>query len=367
MKKRIHSLRVNLGKRSYSIKIGYGILTDTGSLLENLGIGREGFIITNRTINRLHGKCLVRSLRQKGFYVRTITVADSETSKSYRIFSNLIEKIASEDKGVRPFIIAFGGGVIGDLAGFIAASYRRGVPLVQIPTTLVAQVDSSIGGKVAIDLPIAKNMVGAFYQPKIVITDVSLLNTLPLREIECGLSEIIKYAVIQSKSFFKYLERNMKALKRLQRTQIEYVTRRCCRIKANVVSVDEKDTKGVRAILNFGHTVGHAIEAASGYKGAYNHGEAVAIGMVAAARIAQKLGMVTAADVERMCRIIKKAGLPVRTKGVNAGRILKSLSHDKKFIHRMNRFVLPTEIGSVKLVNNVPIKYITESIREITL
>ncbi|MEA3305458.1 MAG: 3-dehydroquinate synthase, partial [Candidatus Omnitrophota bacterium] len=292
-------------------------------------------------------------------------VPDSESSKSGKIYSGLINKIAGLDKGKRPFIIAFGGGVIGDLAGFVAAVYRRGIPLVQIPTTLVAQVDSSIGGKVAIDLPMAKNLVGAFYQPRIVICDMSVLKSLPEREIKCGLSEIIKYSIISSRKFFDFLHKNIKPLKELKRKNLSHVIRKCCSIKSKIVSADEKDTKGIRIILNYGHTIGHAIEAAVKYSGAYNHGEAIAAGMLAAAIISNKMGMLSSKELIEIGGLINKAGLPVTIKGLKASKILSRYCHDKKFIDGTNRFVLPIKIGKVKLTENVPAKLIKDAVDEI--
>lgn len=362
----MRDLKVKLGNRSYSIKIGGGILTKTGSYLLRLGVGRNGVIITNPKIKRLYGNILKTSLIKKGINAHILTIPDSESSKSYRIVSSLINSIAEVGKLERPFIIAFGGGVVGDVAGFVAAVYRRGVPLIQIPTTLVAQVDSSIGGKVAIDLPIAKNLVGAFYQPKIVISDIALLRTLPKREIKCGLSEIIKYSIINNRNFFDFLSRNMASLKKLQTRNLKYIIQRCSSIKSNVVSIDEKDTKGVRAILNYGHTIGHAIEAAFGYRGIYNHGEAIAIGMIAAASISNKMGMLSTKEFSDIKNIINKAALPLKCKKVKSSKIFEALCHDKKFIHGVNRFVLPIRVGKVKVVENIPDEFILGVIKEIT-
>ncbi len=361
----MQNLTVKLGKRSYSVKIGSGILAKAGTYISCLGIGNNGVIITNPKIKRLYGDILKKSLVKNGMDVSVITVPDSETSKSYKVFSGLINKIAKSDKGRKPFIVAFGGGVVGDLAGFVAATYRRGVPLVQIPTTLVAQVDSSIGGKVAIDLAVAKNLVGAFYQPKIVISDISLLRTLPRREIKCGLSEVIKYSIINSKPFFDFLSRNITSLEKLQKKNLEYVAKKCCSIKSKIISLDELDTKGIRAILNYGHTIGHAIEAASGYIGRYNHGEAVAIGMVAAASISNKTGMLSAKELSKIKKIITRAGLPTKIRGLKSSKIFEALSHDKKFIHGINKFILPVRIGKVKVVENIPKDFIIEAINEI--
>jgi len=360
----MHNLAVKLGKRSYSIKIGNGILAKTGAYLSLLGIGKNSVIITNPKIKRLYVNILKKSLIKEDITAHILTVPDSESSKSYKILSDLINSVAKLDKGERPFIMAFGGGVIGDLAGFVAAVYRRGVPLIQIPTTLVAQVDSSIGGKVAIDLPIAKNLVGAFHQPKIVISDISLLKTLPEREVMCGLSEIIKYSIISSRRFFDFISRNITSLKKLQNKTLKYAIRRCCLIKSKIVSMDEKDTKGVRAILNYGHTIGHAIEAASRYRGAYNHGEAIAIGMVAAANIANKMGMLKSKDLMDIKNVINKAGLPIHVQGLKSSKILEAISHDKKFIHGINRFILPARIGKVWVVENIPQRFVLEAIKE---
>lgn len=362
----MRDIKVRLGKRTYCIKIGSSILSKTGKYILHLSIGQNAIIITNSKIKRLYGSILEKSLAKSGISYSLFTVPDSESSKSYTVMDDLIGKIAMADKGKKPFIIAFGGGVIGDLAGFVAAVYRRGVPLVQIPTTLVAQVDSAIGGKVAIDLPVAKNLMGAFYQPKIVIADTSLLKTLPAREIKCGLSEIIKYSIISSRGFFDFLSKKITSLKKLRGKEVKYVIRKCCSIKAGVVNADEKDTKGIRMILNYGHTIGHAIEAASGYKGSYNHGEAVAIGMLAAASISRKINMISEKEVGEIRKLLSRAGLPAKARRFKSSKIFESLSHDKKFTQGINRFVLPVRIGKVRVVKNIPKDIIMDAIKEIT-
>ncbi len=356
-------IKVNLGRNSYKIKIGSGIIKKAGSCLSRLAVGKDGIIITNPSVNRLYGKALRESLKCAGITAHTEIVPDSETSKSPKTFFHLINKIARTDKGKKPFIIALGGGVIGDLAGFVAAVYRRGVPFVEIPTTLLAQVDSSIGGKVAIDAPFAKNLVGAFYQPAVVISDTSVLKSLPKREVRCGLSEIIKYSVIDSRSFFNFLKKNIGEIMRLDRKRLEYAIKKCCEIKAKIVMADEKDVKGVRAALNYGHTIGHAIEAASGYGTIYNHGEAIAIGMVAAANISSKLGMLSKKDAAMITGLIAQAGLPTRIKKIKFQKIMNAQIYDKKFAHGMNAFVLPIRIGKVAIVKNVPKDLIGESVR----
>jgi len=366
MKEGMKKIKFELGKNSYSVLIGGGLIRKSGSIITDLEIGSQGIIITNSKIYGLYGGLLTKSLAECDIKVRTLKVPDSESSKSQSALLELLAKIAKFDKGIKPFIIAFGGGVIGDLAGFVSAIYRRGVPLVQIPTTLVAQVDSSMGGKVAIDLDVAKNLVGAFHQPKVVISDTHLLKSLPEKEIKCGLSEIIKYAVISDRKLFGYLERNIGAAKHLRKDFLDRVILRSADIKARVVSKDERDTKGIRAILNFGHTLGHAIESATGYSGSYTHGEAIAIGMAAAAFMAVRMGMLGERDLKRIISLIKKADLPISARKVKVKKILNSLGHDKKFVEGSNTFILPTAIGKVKVVKAVPRRVVEEGIAYIT-
>lgn len=356
---------VKLGKDSYPIKIGRGILKRTGLFVSRMRLGKDAVIITNTGINRLYGRSLQNSLKGEGISAHTEIVADSEASKSHKTFFRVINHITRFDRGKKPFIIALGGGVVGDLAGFVAAVYRRGVPLIQIPTTLLAQVDSSVGGKAAIDTPFAKNLVGVFYQPRAVIADTAVLKTLPQREISSGLSEIIKYAVISSSSFFDFLDNNLSSLKKMDQNKIEYAIKKCCEIKAKIVSLDEKDASGIRAILNYGHTVGHAVETAGGYGKRYNHGEAVALGMIAAANISCKSGMLSQEELSRIKDIIGKAGLPIKISGIRFSKIWAAQLHDKKFARGINAFVLPQKIGKAVVVKNVPKDLVRAAIREI--
>ena len=356
-------VRVALRQRSYDIVIGRGHLKRAGIFLKKLGLGSDAVIITNRRILNLYGKSLAGTLKKSGFAVTFLLVPDSEKAKSGEVAIALLNKIAAYDKYRRLFLIALGGGVVGDLTGFIASIYKRGVPYVQIPTTLLAQVDSSIGGKTAIDLPAAKNLAGAFYQPKIVICDTSILSSLPKRQLKSGMAEIIKYGVIKDRELFGYLEKNYARILDAEANTLEFVISRSGRIKAEVVSKDELDTKGLRAILNYGHTTGHAIEAASSYSGQYDHGQAVAIGMGTAADMAVRLKMLSPGDAERIKALIKKCGLPLRAKGLSTSRIYGSFAHDKKFIRGKNRLVLPTGIGHVRIVEGVPERIITEVIK----
>jgi len=347
-------IRVPLKDRSYDIVVGRGLLKNCGAEIKRLALGSDAIVITNKRLAGLYKGQLESSLKRSGFTVRFELVPDSEKAKSIAVATRLLAGISAYDVHKSIFIIAFGGGVVGDLAGFVAASYKRGVPYVQVPTTLLAQVDSAIGGKVAVDLPVAKNLVGAFYQPRLVLSDVSLIKSLPLRQIRNGLAEVIKYGVIKDRSIFAFLEANCRKVLNGDGRALEYLIARCSRIKAGVVAKDERDAKGVRAILNYGHTMGHAIEAASGYSNRYNHGEAVAIGMIIASRVSASLGRVGPGEVLRIEALVRMAGLPVIAKGLKFGDIYKAHLHDKKFVRGKNRFVLPVKIGAVKVVEGVP-------------
>ncbi|MFC1753453.1 3-dehydroquinate synthase [Thermoproteota archaeon] len=354
-------IKVSLGKRSYPIALEENLLLKSGSILRKLDIGRDAIIITNSYLRKKFGKKLSRSLSDKDLSNKFYIVPDSEKAKSIRHCLDLVDKIAAYDKKKEIFLIALGGGVIGDLTGFIAAIYKRGVPFVQIPTTLLAQIDSAIGGKTAIDLKVAKNLVGAFYQPRAVIIDTGLLASLPKRQIKSGLAEVIKYAVIKDRTLFSFLERNHTRVTSLNKKTIEHIEEKCIKIKAWVVARDEKEKKGIRTILNFGHTVGHAIESAGGYD-KYNHGEAISIGMVCAADIANRLGLLRKKELERIIGIIKLYQLPTKIRGVHTGKILNSLARDKKFVRAKNRFVLPVSIGKVIVKKNIPENLIREAI-----
>ncbi|MFA6078481.1 MAG: 3-dehydroquinate synthase [Candidatus Omnitrophota bacterium] len=358
-------IRVSLGDRSYDILIGHGIIKNAGAISRSLDIGKDAVIVTNKTLAGLYRKPLERSFAKAGITTRFELVPDSEKAKSLIVLTRLLQRIASYDKNRSIFIVAFGGGVIGDLAGFTAAIYKRGIPYIQIPTTLLAQVDSSIGGKTAIDLPVAKNLIGAFYQPRAVISDISITGSLSLRQVKNGLAEIIKYGVIKDPRLFSYLEKNYKKILSHNKKALEYAVLSSAAIKARTVEADEFDNKGRRVILNFGHTVGHAIEAASEYAGKYDHGEAVAIGMIAASRIGLELGLADSRDIGRIMCLIKAAGLPVAAKGVRLSRVYNSLLHDKKFAAGRNRFVLPVKIGHVKTVSGVPVDTVKKAIQEV--
>ncbi|MCX5706635.1 MAG: 3-dehydroquinate synthase, partial [Candidatus Omnitrophica bacterium] len=302
-------IKVNLKKRSYNIIVGRDILSRLGKYLVKLRIGKDAYIITNSLVKNKYSKELAGSLTKAGFNFKFKTIPDTEKSKGFAVLSAVIKDLAKFDLKKQTFIIALGGGVVGDLSGFVASVYKRGIPYIQIPTTLLAQVDSSIGGKTAIDLQEGKNLIGAFYQPRLVFSDVKLLATLDKKQLRSGLAEVIKYGVIRDKGLFQYLEAQSKNILKSKLNALEHIVNSSAKIKAGIVQADEKEEKGLRTILNFGHTLGHAIEAAADFK-KYNHGEAVALGMLIASSIGEKLGLIDKNSVRRIEQLIKGAGLP---------------------------------------------------------
>jgi 3-dehydroquinate synthase len=358
------TIRLELKKRSYDIIVGSNILGHLGGYISKLNIGRDAYVITNASIKNRYGNSLEKSLKQSGLSVRFKLVPDTEESKSIEISSLIIKDLAHYDKAKRIFIVAFGGGVIGDLAGFVASVYKRGVSYLQVPTTLLAQVDSSIGGKTAVDLVEGKNLIGAFYQPRLVLSDVKFLKTLDQRQMRSGLAEVIKYGIIKDEKLFDYLEIRYKDILARRELCLEYIVKRCSFIKANIVSSDEREEKGIRTILNFGHTIGHAIEAAANYK-VYNHGEAIAQGMLAALDISKTLNFINPKTAQRIENLIKKVGLPVKIEKVTLEDIIKAHYRDKKFVGLKNRLVLIKGIGKTKIVENVPLAIIKEAIKKL--
>ena len=360
----MHTLNVKLGEHSYNIVTGERILSGLGQAVRALNCGHDAVVVSNPVIMRHHGAALLRSLHKAGLTTLVLEVPSGERSKSAPVAFKLIEKLARHDVRRKLFVVAFGGGVVGDLAGYVAAAYIRGVPYIQVPTTLLAQVDSAIGGKVAVDLPVGKNLVGAFYQPRIVFSDVDVLKSLTLRQIRNGLAEVIKYGIICDKNFFDYVDRNIgRLLKRDQRIMTQVVND-CSTIKARIVECDERETKGVRTILNFGHTIGHAIEAANQYCD-YHHGEAVALGMRAATTISHRCGLLKSVQADKINSLITRAGLPEKLRKVPVPAILKHMEHDKKFKGRTNRFVLATAIGSVRVMDGINRKVIISALEEL--
>ncbi len=351
-------LKLDLGQnKTYEIIIGAYNLSRIGDYLKRRLPANSFFIVTSPVINNLYGKQLESSISNAGFLPDNILIAEvpeGEESKSVDYWLELLGKIYKFDSAIQrqTMILNLGGGVIGDLGGFVAAAYRRGIDYIQIPTTLLANVDSAVGGKVGIDFRNAKNLIGAFYQPKLVWVDLSLLKSLDKRQIRSGLSEIIKYAMICDADLFAYLEEHIYDVLALDMDALKHVVEVSYSIKAEIVQADEFDRNGVRAKLNFGHTVGHAIEAAAGYS-SYTHGEAVAIGMVAACEIAQCLGMFSKSQTKALEDLLVRVGLPVRACNVGLEPVMDSLLHDKKFVRGKNRFVLPSSIGRVELIEDV--------------
>jgi len=355
-------IKVNLGKNSYDILICSNELGRLGACLKRLDIGKDAIIVTNSFIKKLFGSRVEQALISSGFGVRFETVPDSEKSKSEKECMKLLNNVSKFDTRRKVFIVALGGGVVGDLAGFTASIYKRGVPYVQIPTTLLSQVDSAIGGKTAIDLSAGKNLAGAFYQPRLVFTDVSFLESLPKKEMISGLAEVIKYGIIKSPDLFRFVEKNYKDILKCDKKTIQHIVYECSLIKSRIVEKDEKDNKNVRIILNLGHTMGHAIEAAANYSKFYNHGQAVGLGILASVYIAREMGFLTEVDGSRIENIIKNIGLPIKLNNVNLKNILLAQRHDKKFIHGKNRFVLPARIGKTIVKEGIPEALIKKSI-----
>lgn len=355
-------IKLNLKERSYNIIVGTNIIDHLGRYISRLGIGYDAYVITNTAVKNKYGRVLNKILKQSGFNVKFKLTPDTEKSKSIETASGVIKDITYYNKKRRIFIVAFGGGVIGDLAGFIASIYKRGIPYIQVPTTLLAQVDSAIGGKTAVDLIQAKNLVGTFYQPYLVFSDINILKTLQLRQLRCGLAEVIKYGIINDLALFIYLEKRYKDILAYKQDTLEFIVKRCSDIKAKIVQQDEREERGIRTILNFGHTIGHAIETAGDYK-RYNHGEAIALGMLVETDISHRLGFIRNITLQKIENLIKIIGLPTRIKKIPIDNIIRAHYRDKKFIGLKNRFVLIEDIGKAKIVEDVPLKITKEALK----
>jgi len=360
----MRKVNVNLGRRTYQVIIGSRILARLGDCLKKLNIGTDAFIITNSFLKDKYGLILLKTLVGRGFSCHIKLVADTEKSKSMLTAGSVIKELARFDQKKKIFIIALGGGVVGDLAGFVAAVYKRGISYVQVPTTLLAQVDSSIGGKTAVDLELGKNLVGAFYQPRLVFSEIDFLKSLDRRQLRCGMAEVIKYAIIRDAGLFSFLENNAARILRGDPGALETVIYACSRIKADIVRRDEKETRGLRSVLNFGHTIGHAIEAAGGYTG-YSHGEAVSLGMAAAVDLSHKLGLIDSNLQQRIRGLIKLYGLPLKAKGLNTAKIVQAHYHDKKFSGKENKFILIRGIGRPRIMRNISLELIKEVIAQL--
>lgn len=339
----MEKITVSLGDRSYPITVAAGLFNDPASFWP-LKAGDNAMLVTNETLAPIYLDKLSTLLSQAGVKVDQVILPDGEKYKTLAVMDEVFTALLQKPHGRDTTLIALGGGVIGDLTGFAAASYQRGVRFIQVPTTLLSQVDSSVGGKTAVNHPLGKNMIGAFYQPASVVVDTDCLATLPARELASGLAEVIKYGIILDGDFFQWLEQNLDALLALDEKAMAYCIRRCCELKAEVVAADEREM-GLRALLNLGHTFGHAIEAHMGY-GNWLHGEAIAAGMVMAARTAERLGQFSSADTDRTIALMLRAGLPVHgPESMKAEEYLPHMMRDKKVLAGEMRLVLPLAIG----------------------
>jgi 3-dehydroquinate synthase len=338
----VKTLQVGLGERAYPIHIGNGLLASAGEII-GLPAGARAVIVTNAVVAAHHLAPLKASLRARDVDVDVVFLPDGEAHKNLRTLEDLLTRLLESRAERSTTLIALGGGVVGDIAGFAAAIYQRGIPFVQVPTTLLAQVDSSVGGKTGVNHPLGKNMIGAFWQPRAVVIDTRVLATLPARELAAGIAEVIKYGAIRDAEFFAWLEASMPALLAKDAVALTHAIHRSCAIKAEIVAADERET-GERALLNFGHTFGHAIEAAQGY-GEWLHGEAVAAGMVCAARLSQLACGFDERDTKRLMALIAAARLPTSPPPIALERWLELMQRDKKVQAGALRFVLLERVG----------------------
>jgi 3-dehydroquinate synthase len=343
------TLKVDLGERSYDIFFGRRLLTEIGRLCRESQLGGRAMVVTNATIGGYYLKPLKESLIKEGFGVSSIEIPEGEEFKNIETLKYIYDSLVSANLDRGSFLVALGGGVIGDITGFAAATYLRGISYIQVPTSLLAQVDSSVGGKTGINHEKGKNLIGAFYQPRMVVIDVSTLDTLPEREFISGLAEVVKYGIVHDRNFFDFIFNNVDKFLDRDKNCLMSAVARSCEIKASVVTKDERES-GLRAILNFGHTIGHAIESLTEYK-TYLHGEAVSIGMAQAARISEKMGYSVGADTDRIVTLLKKLKLPVDLPSFSAGSYLDAILHDKKVKDGRITFVLNNGIGAYSLAN----------------
>jgi len=348
----LEHVRVELGSRSYDIEIGTGNMVHLADRIGAAAKLSAAVVIADANVVESHAGACLASLEKAGITHTLLSVASGERSKAIEEATRLWDALLSCGTDRQTVVIAVGGGVIGDLAGFVAATYARGLPFFQVPTTLLADVDSSVGGKVGVNLPGAKNMVGAFWQPQGVLIDTAALATLPDREYRSGLAEVVKYGVILDAKFFAYLEDNIEAMNARDDAVLRYVIARCCRLKADVVEQDERETTGIRAALNYGHTYAHAFETLCGY-GQMLHGEAVAVGMLCASRLAERLGRIEAEVTTRQARLLDSLHLPIVPPPLDTNDVLSVMRRDKKATGGQLRFILPTKMGHVELVEDV--------------
>jgi 3-dehydroquinate synthase len=359
----MQTLTVSLGNRSYPIHIGAGLLSQIELILPHL-IRPQVAIVTNTTVAPLYLAALSNALRNANIKVLEIILPDGEAFKNAETLNLIYDSLLKNRCERSTTLIALGGGVIGDLTGYAAATYLRGVPFIQIPTTLLSQVDSSVGGKTGINHPLGKNMIGAFYQPKVVLADIETLQTLPPRELSAGVAEVIKYGLIRDADFFEWLELNIDNLMQLQPFETSFAVYRSCENKAEVVANDEHET-GERALLNLGHTFGHAIENAMGY-GVWLHGEAVAAGMMLAADLSARMNWLNAADLQRLQSLLVRAKLPINAPNIGAARYLELMANDKKVESGQIRLVLQQGIGKAVITSDYDAEQLQKTLENIS-
>ena len=359
----MNKILVELGKNAYPVFIGEGILENLGEMLNLYNLSGQVVVISDLNVHKHYGEALTKSLNFSKKSSHLIFIHGGERSKSFRTIEKILTQMLELGCDRNSVVLAFGGGVVGDIAGFVASVYKRGIPYLQVPTTLLAQVDSSLGGKTGVNHPLGKNMIGTFYQPKMVWTDLTVLQTLPKREIVCGLGEIIKYGVIKDAELFKLVEDRLHEIVALDLELLQEIVLRCCQIKAGIVAEDEKET-GPRMVLNFGHTIGHALEAEMGYK-KISHGEAVLLGMLVESRMALNLNILDIGDFQRIERLISRFELSGKLNRVEVGRLLKFIKADKKSSSGHTKIVLPRKIGEVEIVDEVSEDLIRSSLAPI--
>jgi 3-dehydroquinate synthase len=356
-------LRVNLGERGYDIVVAHQALAGVGEFARRQVQGNKAFILTDANLVN-HAQTVAASLNRVGLETELAVRPAGEGQKALAVAAELYDRLVDCHADRRTPVVAVGGGVIGDLAGFVAATFNRGLALLMVPTTLLAMVDSSVGGKVAVNHPRAKNLIGTFHQPKGVWIDTAVLETLPQREYRSGLAEVVKYGVILDPEFFAYLEENTAAILRKDPGVLQHIIIRCCRLKADIVERDEREESGLRAVLNYGHTFAHAFETAAGY-GSWLHGEAVAAGMICASRLAQRRDLIPADITERQRKLLQAFALPIAPDAWPIDQLLETMRSDKKALAGKMRFVLPKRLGEVTLFDDVQESEVRQVLKEI--
>ena len=355
---------VNLGTRSYSIVVEPGALATVGARLHALGVGRRAALVTDAAIMRLHGGAVVASLKDAGFTVSVVEVPEGETAKTLAVAEHCWDRLMAAGLDRSSTVLGLGGGAVGDLAGFVAATYMRGVNFVTLPTTVLAQVDASIGGKTAIDHPKAKNLIGAFHQPRLVVVDPAVARTLPERDFRSGLAEIVKHGIVLERAYFDEVERDAARLLARELDVLDRVIGGSCRLKASVIERDPEEKSELRYALNYGHTIGHALEAVTGFE-RWTHGEAVSLGIVAEARLARRLGLADDDTTARQERLLAAVGLPVRADRLDVDAVLTAITHDKKARDGRVPFVLAPSLGAFRVVYDVPPEQVRAAVGEL--